>query len=150
MKKQWYYCILFYMRKNYVPFFTEKMSKKEVLQLNPLVLAFIGDSVQTLYVRTKLSLNILKKAGELHNLTSKEINAASQSIALKKILPCLTEDEKSIYKRARNSKTSSSAKNASITDYHTASGFEAVVGYLYLMNQSKRLNELITIAYSEI
>lgn len=138
------------MQKNYVPVFSENISKKDVLQLNPLVLAFIGDSVHTLYVRTKLSINVMQKTGTLHSLTCKQINAVSQSEAMLKLLPSLTEEEMAVYKRARNSKTGTSAKNASIIEYHIASGFEAIIGYLYLLKQNERLNELLEKAYSGI
>ncbi|HHT82845.1 MAG TPA: Mini-ribonuclease 3 [Clostridiales bacterium] len=135
------------MQNNYVPVFPQTMSKKEAFALNPLVLSFIGDSVHTLYVRSKLSVNLMQKTGTLHSLTAKEINAVSQSKAMKIILPILNEDENDIYKRARNSKTNSSAKNASINEYHIASGFEAIIGYLYLTGQNERLHYLLERAY---
>lgn len=137
------------MYKNYVPVFGEKIDKKDLIQLNPLVLSFVGDSVQTLYVRTKLGLNRLQKTGALHLLTSKEINAVSQSEAMKKIMDVLTEEETDIFKRARNAKTPNTAKHASPIDYHIASGFEALLGYLYLLQRSDRIAELIEIAYDE-
>lgn len=135
------------MQKNYVPLFTENISKRELSQLNPLVLSFIGDSVQTLYVRTKLGLNVMQKTGTLHNLTCKEINAVSQSEAMIRLLPFLSEEEMDVYKRARNSKTGTVAKSATSTEYHIASGFEAIIGYLYLLKQNERLNELLEKAY---
>lgn len=138
------------MHNHYVPVFPGKISKKEIFQLNPLVLSFIGDSVQTLYVRTKLGLNIMQKTGALHTLTCKEINAVSQSEAMLKLLPFLTEEELLIYKRGRNSKIGSVPKSATATEYHIASGFEAVLGYLYLLNQSTRLHDLLEKASSDI
>lgn len=137
------------MYRNYVPSFEEKIDKKDLTQLNPLVLSFVGDSVQTLYVRTKLGLNLLQKTGALHLLTSKEINAVSQSEAMKRIMDILTEEETAIFKRARNAKSPNTAKNASPVDYHIASGFEAVLGYLYLLQRSDRIAELIEIAYGD-
>lgn len=137
------------MQNYYVPQFPECMTKKDLLQLNPLVLAFIGDSVQTLFVRTKLSIELMHKTGRLHPLVTKEVRATSQSIAMKKLLPSLTEEEMAVYKRARNCKTNTCAKNASIIDYHIASGFEAILGYLYLLKQSDRIQELMEIAYAE-
>ncbi len=137
------------MQNDYVPVLPKNLSQKDIVQLNPLVLSFIGDSVQTLYVRSKLVINSNHKAGKLHILASKEINATSQAKAMRKILVHLTLEESEIYKRARNSKTTSPAKNASISDYHSASGFEAVIGYLYLMNKSKRINELLHLAYEK-
>lgn len=137
------------MQKYYVPHFSECITKKELLQLNPLVLAFIGDSVQTLFVRTKVSISLMHTTGKLHSLVTKEVKATSQSIAMKKILASLTEEEMAVYKRARNCKTNTCAKNASIIDYHIASGFEAIIGYLYLLKQSDRIQELMRIAYAE-
>lgn len=137
------------MQNEYVPIFPKNLSPKDIIQLNPLALSFVGDSVQTLYIRSKLVSNSSQKTGKLHNLAAKHINATSQAKAMRKALVHLSAEESEIYKRARNSKTSSPAKNASITDYHIASGFEAVIGYLYLMNKSKRINELLSLAYDE-
>ncbi|HHU43002.1 MAG: ribonuclease III domain-containing protein [Bacillota bacterium] len=137
------------MQKQFVPLFQEDLDEKDIINLNPLVLSFIGDSVQTLYIRSKLGINSSAKTGKLHLLASKQLNATSQSIAMRKILDSLTDKELEIYKRARNSKTSSSAKNASITDYHIASGFEAVIGYLYLTKNSERINELMELGYQD-
>ncbi|MDD4315804.1 MAG: ribonuclease III domain-containing protein [Clostridia bacterium] len=137
------------MHKNYVPLFNEEIDKKDLLVLNPLVLSFVGDSVQTLYVRTKLGLNYLRRTGALHILTCKEINAVSQSVAMKKIMDKLTDEESAVFRRGRNAKTPNIAKHASPIDYHIASGFEAVIGYLYLLRQSDRIEELIEMAYGE-
>ena len=119
------------------------LSDKDAKQLNPIVLAFVGDAVHTLFVRQKLVLGSDAKAGELHKIASKSICATHQSRVADSILPFLTEDESDIFKRARNAHTHSAAKNAQLGDYKKASGFEAVLGYLYLTGQEDRLAEII-------
>ena len=128
-----------------IPFLTTIITKAEADEMNPLVLAFVGDSVQQLYVRTRLALSSDKKSGALHKLATKEIKAEAQADKIEKLLPCLSEEEVAVYKRARNAHYSSSAKNASIGDYEKASGFEALLGYLYLTGKHDRLNELLSI-----
>lgn len=135
---------------DFVPAISFAMSRDEAKLLNPLVLAFVGDSVQTLYVRAKLASTAHMKAGGLHILASREVSAVAQSEAVNAIIECLTEDESDIFKRARNAKTKSAAKNADIVDYRRASGYEAVLGYLYLTGQSDRLGYLLNRAKGEI
>lgn len=132
-----------------IPILQSTISKDEARNLNPLVLAFIGDSVQQLYVRTKLVVGSTKKTGELHKLAIKEIKAVAQADIVEHLLPYFNEEEVAIYKRARNSKANTTAKNASIAEYKKASGFEAVLGYLYLTGQHNRLNELLTYDLNE-
>ena len=110
---------------------------------NPQVLAFLGDAVYTLYVRNLIVLNSDEKSGALHKISTKFVKAKSQSEAIEKLLPLFTENEMSVFKRGRNYKTQSVAKNSSVQEYHRATGFEAVLGYLYLSGQVERLNELL-------
>lgn len=126
---------------NYFNF--EEMSKEDAMILNPQVLAFVGDAVYTMYIRNMIVLNNKGKSGELHKITAKYVKAKTQSEAIEKLLPSLAEDEQSVFKRGRNYKTQSTAKNSSIQEYHRATGFEAVLGYLYLSGQQERLNELL-------
>lgn len=128
--------------KVYLPIAKEYLSEKEILGLNPLVLAFVGDSVQQLMVRTKLASTSTAKAGELHKLQSEQIKASAQAKYMDEIMSILTEDEIAIFKRARNTHMNTIAKNASVADYKKASGFEAVIGYLYLLGKNERLEEL--------
>lgn len=128
---------------DFVPCFSKTITCEAAKQLNALVLAFVGDSVQTLYVRTKLASSSRGKSGGLHILVSREICATAQAVTVEKLLGEFTDDEADIYKRARNSKSKSPAKNADIIDYHKASGFEAVIGYLYLTGQHERLTYLL-------
>lgn len=128
--------------KVYLPIAKEYLSEKEILGLNPLVLAFVGDSVQQLMVRTKLASTSTAKAGELHKLQSEQIKASAQAKYMDEIMSILTEDEIAIFKRARNTHMNTMAKNASVADYKKASGFEAVIGYSYLLGKNERLEEL--------
>lgn len=110
---------------------------------NPQMLAFIGDAVFSLYIRNKVVLENREKIKELHSKTSQLVKAGEQSYFIDKILSMLDETELSIYKRARNYKTQNIAKNAKVIDYKKATGFEAVLGYLYLTGKNQRLNEIL-------
>ena len=116
--------------------------KNKIKQMNPLVLAFVGDGVETLFVRSKVALSCGEKANALHKKASSEVNAHAQSEQAERVLPYLTEEECEIYHRARNSKSRHHAKNFSVTDYRRASGLEAVIGYLYLTGETERLKKL--------
>ncbi len=132
-----------------LPVAGKTVTEKQARELNPLVLAYIGDSVQMLYVRTRTALETGCKAGVLHKAVSQEVKAHSQAVAAERILPLLTADEEGVYRRAKNSHTNNIAKNATSTDYRKASGFEALIGYLYLSGQRERLKELADVAYKE-
>lgn len=121
----------------------EKMDKNKANNLSPVVLAFVGDAVYSLYVREKLTFLSDCKSGELNKLATKEVNATAQAEFITAILPHLTEEELSIYKRARNAKKANKAKHASVADYNSATGFEAVLGYLYLIGNDDRLNFIL-------
>ena len=123
----------------------KNLTVQEAKNLNPQVLAFVGDSVYTLFVRTMLADKFDVKSGKLHTLANVYVKAGGQSDALEKILEILTEDELAIFKRARNYKTHSVAKNANVIDYKRATGFEAVVGYIYLIGNYERLNQILTL-----
>ena len=125
------------------------LSEEEAKLKNPQVLAFIGDAVYSLYIRNLIVLNNEGKSGELHKLTTTFVKAKSQSDTIEKILPILTEKEQDIFRRGRNYKTQSVAKNSSIQEYHRATGFEAVLGYLYLSGQFERINEILKIGVNQ-
>ena len=121
----------------------EKMDSARAKNLNPIVLAFIGDAVYSLFIREKLAFVSDKKVGELNKLATQSVKATSQAEFLQDIMPLLTEDEISIYKRARNAKKTTKAKSASVAEYNTSTGFEALVGYLYVTGDIDRLNFLL-------
>ena len=114
--------------------------------MNILSLSFIGDAVHTLFVREKVlhSSNLL--AGDYHSKSVKFCNAGSQAYVFDAIYDELSEEEKEVARRARNAK-SHKAKNASIENYKKATALEAVIGYVYLLNNQERLNELLELSY---
>lgn len=119
------------------------LSEEEARLKNPQVLAFLGDAVYSLYIRNLIVRSSDQKSGELHKESTKFVKAKSQSEAIEKLLPHFTDNEMAVFKRGRNYKTQSVAKNSSVQEYHRATGFEAVLGYLYLSGQITRLNEIL-------
>lgn len=122
---------------------------KGAAQLSPLVLAYMGDCIYDLYARTLLIEKNDFTVHKLHVHAAKHVNAGAQSISAARILPVLTEREMSIYKRGRNAHMGTVAKNASIADYRSATGLEALIGYLYLEGEDARLTELMTLIFDE-
>lgn len=110
---------------------------------NAVVLSYVGDAVHTLYVREKLCAASDAHAHVLHERAVGYCNAGAQARAYERIEPLLSEEERGVYLRGRNCKNSSSAKNAGIVDYRKATGFEALVGFLYLSGQNERLARLL-------
>ncbi len=114
----------------------------DVNNLSPLALAFIGDSVFDLFVREKLICQANCPVSKLHENAVKQVRCETQAESLKKLLPILTDKEVSVYKRGRNAHTSHKPKNASSEQYHIATGFEAMIGYIYLRGDIDRLREI--------
>ena len=127
----------------------EIMDKQKANNLSPVVLAFVGDAVYSLFVREKLTFSSDYKSGELNKLAVKEVNAVAQAEFVKEIIPLLTEDETCIFKRARNAKKPTKAKHASVAEYNASTGLEAVLGYLYLTGENERLNYLLNKGYKD-
>ena len=125
--------------------FNRNKGIEEVNQMSPLTWAYVGDCVYELYIRTKLVDNTKLKPHELHIRTVKYVKAKAQAETLKKIEKILTEEEKEIVRRGRNTQTHHIAKNASMQDYMYATAFEALMGYLYLTKQDNRLSEIMKI-----
>ena len=119
------------------------MDKVRANNLNPIVLAFVGDAVYSLFVREKLTFTCDLKAGELNKLATSEVKATAQAEFFKDIECLLSEEEMGIFKRARNAKKTTRAKNASITEYNISTGFEAVLGFLYVIGNYDRLNFIL-------
>ena len=111
--------------------------------MNPLVLAFVGDAVYTLYVRGLLALSSDKKVGQLNKISAELVRASSLAGLSDELTEVFTEEERSVFMRARNTKKGTRAKHSTVSDYNKSTGFEAVVGYLYLTGQSIRLCELL-------
>ena len=112
-------------------------------QYSPLTLAYIGDAVYELVIRTILVSQANVQVNKLHHRASSLVKAEKQSELVGILEPYFTPEEAHIYKRGRNAKSYTSAKNASITDYRRATGFEAVMGYLYLEGEYDRMLDLI-------
>lgn len=115
----------------------------KVKQYSPLTLAYIGDAAYELVVRTVLVSRANTQVNKLHHAASNLVKAETQSRMIDVLEPHFTPEEEHIYKRGRNAKSYTSAKNASITDYRRATGFEAVMGYLYLKEEFTRMLDLI-------
>jgi len=120
----------------------QKLTAQAAAQLPPLTLAFVGDSVFDLYVRTKYALTSNKNAGQLHAMSVKIVNARAQAAFAHSIMDELTEEEKRIFLRGRNAKSATIPKNMSVADYRHATAIEAVIGYLYLCGQEARIRTL--------
>lgn len=111
--------------------------------LSALALAYIGDCVFDLVIRTVLTTHEGGTNKNLHKKSISMVNAATQARMIESLEDILTEEENAVFHRGRNAKSGSSAKNASITDYRKATGLEALVGYLYLEGRYNRIVELI-------
>lgn len=119
------------------------VSESEARNISAVTLAFVGDAVYSLYVREKLVLNSDYSTGMLQKLTSGEVSAHGQSALLDKIFDKFTPAEEDIFRRGRNAKKPTKSKNASVAEYNRSTGFEAVLGYLYLTGNYKRIGELL-------
>lgn len=119
-------------------------TKQEARLLNPLQLALIGDGVYEIFIRNYiLSENLGLSAHKIHVKAIQYVKAQAQSNIINALESELTEDELYIYKRGRNAKSATVPKNADVRDYRNATGFEALVGYLYLINDYDRLKEIL-------
>ncbi|MBR5774034.1 MAG: ribonuclease III [Clostridia bacterium] len=116
--------------------------------LSPLTLAFIGDGVYGLLVRERLVM-VNRPVGTLHKKSVELVNAHAQAMAMQSIMDKLTEDEIAIYKRGRNANSVRHPKNSDLTEYRTATGLEALFGYLYLSDNQARLYELFDMIFPE-
>ncbi len=123
---------------------------EEAGSYSPLTLAFLGDSVYELSVRTMLMNHGNARPNDINKRKNSYVKAAAQSKMMEAIEPLLTEKERSVYRRGRNAKSYTMAKNASMADYRRATGFEALMGFLYLSCQNERLYELIGIGVDHI
>ena len=123
--------------------FNREKEFDEVKMLNPLVWAYVGDSVYELYVRIHLTNTSNAKPHKLHMESIKYVKAKAQADILDKIESNLTEEELDIVRRGRNTENHHVAKNAEVADYAMSTGFEALIGYLYLTKQDKRLKEIL-------
>lgn len=122
---------------------TLSIPKTDIKTYSPLTLAFIGDSIFDLIIRTCVVESGNAPVNKLHKRCSTFVQASAQADLYHTIKDDLTEEETAIFKRGRNAKSFTSAKNAGVVEYRTATGLEALMGYLYLTDQTERLLELI-------
>jgi len=122
------------------------MTKQQVIaNNNSLSLAYVGDAVYELLVREYLLESGLAVSGSMHKRAKDFVSAHAQSELLEKLSDILTDDEKAVVRRGRNAKSHSHPKNADLSEYHTATGFEALWGYLYPSGDNGRITELFNI-----
>ena len=121
----------------------------DVRQLNPLVLAYVGDAYFHLYVRTRLLSYEQAKVQALHSFSAQMVSAVWQAKAYQKIEDKLTEEEKAIFRRGRNAK-SHAPRSSTVAEYHASTGFEALLGSLYLSEQNERLYEIAEMSFQVI
>lgn len=120
-----------------------ELEEINIIDYSPLTLAYIGDGIYEVIVRTVIVDEANRQVNKIHKAASNLVKAETQAKMIHFIMDDLTEEEVKIYKRGRNAKAVTRAKNASMSDYRTATGFEALMGWLYLTGQSERMMELI-------
>ena len=127
-----------------------QMKEVDVHSYTPLTLAYIGDSIYDLIIKSLVINQGNRQVNKLHKETSMYVQASTQSLMMRAMQEELTEEEHAVYKRGRNAKSVSPAKNQSITDYRRATGFEALLGYLYLKKEWKRMLDLVKIGLDSL
>ena len=128
-----------------IPFFAS-----DLREVQPSVLAYVGDAVYELYARCWVAEHCSKKSGTMHRQAIKYVCAEAQADAVRHLMDELDETEQSYFRRGKNSNPGSMAKNASPADYMYATGFEALIGYLFLDNNEARMNYIINKAFEYI
>lgn len=119
-------------------------------EYNPLAVAYIGDTVYDLFIRTKIMEKGNKQVTNMHKEAIKFVNASAQAKCVEMIESYLSDRELHFVKWGKNAKSASVPKNANVKDYHTATGFEVLIGALYMENKTERLYEILNIAYEKM
>ena len=127
-----------------------RMTPQEIGAVSNLGLAHIGDCVYELLVRSYIVAHGGVTNQKMHEITVNMVRAPAQAKAMKKLLPLLTEEERSVYLRGRNTHVHSVPKNAEIGEYHAATGLECLFGWLYLRAEHARINELFAVVTEEM
>lgn len=122
----------------------DNLTKEQAKRASPVTLAFVGDAVYALYVRERLVKVSAGKVGDYQRASSKILSARGQSEFLAEIEELFTDEEREIFLRGRNAKKATKSKNASPAEYNRSTGLEAVVGFLYLTGEMKRVEELLS------
>ena len=126
------------------------LTKEQLATYSPLVLAYLGDGTYELFVRAMLVAKANEPVQKLHKKATHYVKAAAQSRIMEVLEPLLNEEELAVYKRGRNAKSHTMPKNANMQEYRRATGFEALIGYLYLKQETKRMTEFMTIGVKTI
>lgn len=133
------------MEKGINSYILEKfgIEPKDIRSYSPLTLAYIGDGIYDLIIRSMLVGKGNARVNALNHRASEIVKAHAQSELIGRLMPELTEEELAVYRRGRNAKSATVAKNATVADYRRATGFESLLGYLYLQDRTERMMELI-------
>lgn len=126
-----------------------QLEDTDIRTYSPLTLAYIGDAIYELVIRTILVEKGNTQVNKLNQRANRLVKASAQSEMIEKLKPHLTKEEMAVFKRGRNAKSYTMAKNATMSDYRRATGFEALMGYLYLTEQWERMLELIKLGMTE-
>ena len=139
------------MEKNLNSYFKEQfgLEGNDIRTYSPLTLAYIGDAIFDVIIRSILVNKGNTAVNKLHKRASGVVNARMQADMINAIMDDLTDEERDIFRRGRNAKPHTKAKNASTMEYLEATGLEAVVGYLYLTDQMERICELVKLAFEK-
>lgn len=121
----------------------KKLTVQQAKQLSPVTLAFVGDAVYSLYVRARLVVSADRRPAELQKICSAQVSAAGQSRLLCDLESSFTPEEEEIFRRGRNAKKATKSKNADVADYNRSTGFEALLGFLYLTGNEERIHQLL-------
>jgi ribonuclease-3 family protein len=124
-------------------------NSNDITGYSPLVLAYLGDSVYEVYIRTLLVCEGNAPVNKLHKRSIAYVKAKAQSDIIHKIMDFLSPDEQDMVRRGRNAKSGTIPKNADVTEYKYATGFETLLGYLYLKKDYERLNAILKMAVSD-
>lgn len=119
------------------------LKKQDIREYSPLVLAYLGDAIYELFIRTLVLSEGNRSVYKLHKRSTEYVKAKAQSSTIHRILESLTEEEQEIVRRGRNAKPGTVPKNADIVEYKYATGFESLLGYLYLKQDYVRLIEIL-------
>ena len=127
----------------------KEYERAEASRVNAVTLAFLGDAVYTLFVREALVKSNSGKTSSLHRASVCLLSAKGQSAFLDKVSSLFTQEEEEVYRRGRNAKKPTKSKNASVVEYARSTGFEAVLGYLYLLGDLERISYLLSFIEEE-
>lgn len=127
-----------------------QLEEIEIVNYSPLTLAYIGDAVYELVIRSIVVDEANRSVNKLHKESANLVKADTQAKIILALMDELDETEIAVYKRGRNAKSYTKAKNATYADYRNATGFEALIGYLYLSENSERMMELINLGLEKI